>query len=125
MDCKNIKQTKANKAKYNSPLIELLGTGRKTKEQLMDILHCSDRTVRALVSELAMYYPVISSSDKKGYLLPKEPSKCERAELVDFCDLLEHALNDYEARIKVLKKRLKPIIAYLSVAKEVLTDGKE
>lgn len=37
------------------------------KEELMAVLHMSDRSVRALVQDIKLDYPVISTSNVKGY----------------------------------------------------------
>lgn len=48
-------------------VIELMKTRFVQKEELMDLFHMSDRSVRQLVQSIKMFYPVISSSNFKGY----------------------------------------------------------
>lgn len=107
-----IKQTKEAKNSYNHPIVDILAE-RCSKQDLMEVLHCSERDARDIVAECAMHYPVITYSTKGvGY---------RRARQIDSLSTQELALEDAEvlrtigelnSRIKCLKKRLKPLIAW-------------
>lgn len=126
-DCKKIEQTKEAKKKYTekSPLIELLfGTGWKTKEELSEKLYCSDRALRNLISELSMHYPVCfdTKGEHAGYYLPKKIEDCTQEQLKYDLSIVEQTLGDLMARVEVLNKRMKPLIAYREVAKKYVNE---
>lgn len=120
MDCKKIVQNQENKEKYTSPLLDILKDDWVDKETLMDKLSMTERAVRSQLSELAMFYPVAFSSEHKGYRLPKLPSECDESELITFIAMIEKTLQELSARVTVLNKRMKPLIAYLSIANELV-----
>lgn len=114
---KNIKQTKQAKEEYNHPIIELLFE-RITKEDICKVLHCSEREARGIIAECAMFYPVIALSNKKGYRLARKIDELSLEGLVTEYDIVNNACRELNSRIKCLKKRLKPLIAWKKVAEK-------
>lgn len=115
-----VEQTKKAKTMYYSPLIDLLLTEKpKTKEELMEILNASsEREVRNLIAELSMHYPVIATSNQKGYRRAKNIDDLSQAELQKEIEEVEHQLGEHKSRVVCLKKKMKPLVAWLSVAKK-------
>lgn len=116
MKIRDISQTNEAKLEYDNKSVirYLLNTNFKTKEEMANQLHCSTRTVRNLISELRMYYPVISYSSNKGYALPPIMDEIKDfAELNKARDMVQHTLNEIKSRVDVLNKEMKPLIAYL------------
>lgn len=116
----NLKQTKEAKELYtkkNIVLIELLESGT-TKQDVKEIFHCSERTARDMISECAMFYPVIASSSSKGYRIARRIDKMNDAEKkIEFEEVCK-TLNEIQSRRKSLAKREKHLIAYLSVLRQ-------
>lgn len=116
-----IKQTKKAKLEYVHPIIEILAN-RCSKQNIMDVLHCTEREARDLVSECSMHYPVITYSTKGvGYRRAKDIEKLSDAELDAEIQEVNKAAAELLSRIKCLKKRLKPLIAWKKVAEKKLS----
>ena len=116
---RKMKQTREAKDKFWSPMLELLQEV-KEKSELSEILHISERAVRNEIAECSMYYAILATSDKKGYRLAKNISDLSGEELLVELDEVNHAIHEISSRIKCLKKRLKPLIAYKKVAEKKL-----
>lgn len=117
MSQKNIKQTKEAKQKYNHPIIDLLLDDKpKTREELCEILHVSDRNLRLVIAECSMHYPIIATSDKKGYRRAKNLNEISNDELQYEIEEVMHQIEEHKSRIKCLKKKMKPLIAWLKMA---------
>lgn len=113
---KEIKQNKKNKEAYKSPIIKMLQSDEPvSKEKLMEQLHVGDRYLRLMISECSMFYPVVATSDKKGYRIAKKIEGLTGLELEEEKGEVNHQLNELRSRVKWLKKRMKPLIAYLKV----------
>lgn len=48
-------------------IINMLKVRFVTKSELIELFHLSDRSIRALVQQIKKDYPVISTSNKKGW----------------------------------------------------------
>ena len=108
-----LKQTKANKQKFWSPLLDLLKiTTPVARGELQDAVGISDRAVRKEISSISKFYPVISYSSKKGYRLAQDFSKLSTEEAAAEWLEVEHSLNELKARNRDINKRMKPLIAY-------------
>ena len=108
-----LKQTKENKQKFWSPLLDLLKiTTPVTRSELQDAVGFSDRAVRNEVSNISKFHPVISYSSKKGYRLAQDFSKLNVEEAAAEWLEVEHSLNELKARNRDINKRMKPLIAY-------------
>jgi len=122
---KEVGQTKKDKEQYKHPIIDLLLTDEpKTKQELADELHITvknwEREVRDIISTAKAYYPVIATSDRKGYRRAKDFSKLDSVALESEIDEVRHQINETKSRIKCLKKTLKPLIAWMSKAEQYL-----
>lgn len=119
---KEIKQTKDAKKNYNHPIIEiLLSDEPKTKEEIGEKLHVtSDRVIRDIISICSMHYPVIAVSSNKGYRRAKAIENLEGTALEIEIDEVEHQLAELKSRVDCLKKRMKPLVAWLKVAQKKL-----
>lgn len=119
---KGIEQTKTAKQNYNHPIIDLLFADEPlTKEEIGEKLHItSEREVRDVISICSMHYPVIAVSSKKGYRRAKAIDNLEDKELQLEIDEVEHQLRELKSRVDCLKKRMKPLVAWLKVAQKKL-----
>ena len=108
-----LKQTKANKQKFWSPLLDLLKIGTPiSKGELQDKIGFTERGIRGEISNISKFHPVISYSSKKGYRLAKDFSKLNVEEAAAEWLEVEHSLNELKARNRDINKRMKPLIAY-------------
>lgn len=114
---RKMKQTVEAKENFYSPMLMLL-QDVKTKAELKEILKISDRAIRDEISQCAMYYAVIATSDKSGYRLAKKIEELSGESLLQELEEVEHQIHEVNSRIKCLKKRLKPLIAYKKVAEK-------
>ena len=119
---KDVKQTKDAKQNYNHPIIDLLFADEPlTKEEIGEKLHItSDRVIRDVISICSMHYPVIAVSSKKGYRRAKNIDQLEGKALEVEIDEVEHQLRELKSRVDCLKKRMKPLVAWLKVAEKKL-----
>ena len=119
---KSIKQTKDAKQNYNHPIIDLLLSEEpKTREELGEILHItSDSEIRDVISICSMHYPVIAVSSKKGYRRAKNIDQLEGEALEVEIDEVLHQINELKSRVDCLRKRMKPLVAWLKVAEKKL-----
>lgn len=121
---REMKQTREAKEKFWSPMMNLLQHNVRTKAELKEILKISERAIRNEIAQCSMYYPVIATSDKSGYRLAKSINDLMDDEsLLLELDEVNHQIRELNSRIKCLKKRLKPLIAYKKIA-EKKRDGK-
>lgn len=119
---KDIKQTKEAKNQYSHPIIEILISDEpKTKQEIGEILHISsDREIRDIISICSMHYPIIAVSSKKGYRRAKAIDNLEGTALQLEIDEVEHQLGELNSRVDCLRKRMKPLMAWLKVAQKKL-----
>ena len=119
---RKMSQSQMAKENFKSPIMDLLHEVR-TKEELSEIRGISIRAVRNEIAECSMYYAVLATSDKSGYRLAKSIDDLDGMEILLELDEVEHAIKEINSRIKCLKKKLKPLIAYKKIA-EKKRDGK-
>lgn len=128
MNNKNIKQTKKNKKLFynkNQDLVNLFelrgGQDRVVKiEEVEDEFGISNRNARDKISEMSMYYAIISLTQEKGYELLGDINNYTDEEILKNIEKINHQINDFQSRISVLKKRMKPLIAWKKVAEKHL-----
>lgn len=113
----NVRQTESAKKKYSNPTLSLIRKGTD-REELRTLLNCTDAQARHEVAEISLFYPVISSSSTKGYRLPKNIEEMSLNELEEEIKIVERTLNEHLSRVKCLKKKCKPLIAWLKVAEK-------
>ncbi|HOF65784.1 MAG TPA: hypothetical protein PL120_04360 [Bacilli bacterium] len=117
---KKIDQSRKAKQNFDSPILPFLqGNERIDKKTLS--YHLSQpmmpkpldgRTVREKISEVSLYYPVLSSSKKKGYRLARPFKGFSLKEAKDERSEVRETANEIMSRINYLKRKLKPLIAY-------------
>lgn len=115
---KNIKQSKVNKIRFNSIFLEPLLERLYTKQELKELYKFSERYVRDEISRISMFYPVISHSKTKGYRICNVKKLLEEDNEVNInneINEISHTLNEINSRIRMLKKRQKPLIGALKV----------
>ena len=124
---KEVKQTKSAKQQFEHPIIDLLLTDEPiTKAELQDKLHTtSERETRMIISLCSMYYPVIAVSNKKGYRRAKSIDSLEGNHLLAEIDEVEQQINELKSRVACLKKRMRPLVAWLKVAEKKLQPKEE
>lgn len=111
-----IEQTKKAKLQYEHPIINIL-ENRCSKQNIMDVLHCSERQAREIVAECSMHYPIISYTAKGvGYRRARRIDSLTEQELSLEIQEVSRTIQNLNSRIKCLKKRLKPLIAWKKVA---------
>lgn len=112
-----IKQTKKAKEQYKHQIVDIL-LERSTKQEISETLHCSERKVREIIAECSMHYPIIAYSDAPGYRRAKDINLLTDEELDIEIEDVQRTLNEHSSRIKCLKKKMKPLIAWLKMAKK-------
>ena len=128
MNNKNIKQTKKNKKLFynkNEDLVNLFelrgGQDRVVKiEEVEDEFGISNRNARDKISEMSMYSAIISLTQEKGYELLGDINNYTDEEILKNIEKINHQINDFQSRISILKKRMKPLIAWKKVAEKHL-----
>lgn len=117
---KDIKQNKATKDNYNHPIINLLFTDTPlTKEEIGEKLNItSDRTIRDVIAVCSMHYPILATSNQKGYRRARDINDLTIEELEKEMEEVRHQLEEHKSRIACLKKKMKPLVAWLKVAEK-------
>ena len=120
MKNKKIIQTKKAKEHFTSPILEILKNANENVSyfELCNIMNTSKRTVRRELSEIALFYALISLSDsnKGGHRIACNLEKTNDIEKIkkDYIDV-EHMIRELKSRILVLQRRMKPLIAWKKV----------
>ncbi len=119
-DLRKVPQTKKAKDEYKHPIIDILFSNEPlTKEEIGEKLHIeSDRSIRDIIAVCSMHYPIIATSGSKGYRRAKSIDELTPEELEKEIEEVEHQLNEHKSRVACLKKKMKPLVAWLSVAKK-------
>lgn len=87
----------------------------KTRAQLVKETGFTDRAVRNAISELKKTRPVIYNSQTRGYRLAKDIRSFNTANAaMEELKLIEHCINDIEARKTDMNLSEKTYIAYLN-----------
>lgn len=117
---RNQDQSKAAKKKYFHPIIDILFNDEPlSREQIGEKLNIkSDRSIRDIIAKCSMHYPIIATSDKKGYRRAKNMELLNSEELEKEIQEVEHQINELKSRVACLKKRMKPLVAWVSIAKK-------
>lgn len=102
---------------YNKLLLDLLVV-KRNRAELKQLLNLADANIRERISICAYDYPIISYSTSKGYRVPKRVEDLTDEQLNFEVEEVQHTLNEINSRIKCLKMRMKPLIAYLKVAEK-------
>lgn len=119
MSKRDVKQDKQSKRRFNSPLLDVFKTGENyTRKELANIFGHTDEYTRQEVGIISMYYPIISYSTKKGYRMvdtKKLIEEKDQEKILKEIEEIKHTLAEINSRIKILKKKQKPLIASLKV----------
>lgn len=122
---KNYNQSNKVKESFSNPLFDYLTLDiNKNKSfdkwELAAMFNTSERNIRKQYEEIANYYPVVATSDKKGYKLVTWDSDMPTDALEETEQELLHQINEIESRIDNLNARLKPLIANRIKIREVI-----
>lgn len=110
------RQSKKAKEQFASPMLEILKSEKPiSKWEMVEKLEMSERRIRDMISECSMYYAVLALSNKEGYRLARKIDEMNQEEKEKEAEEIRHQLNEFNSRIRVMKKRMKPLIAYLKV----------
>ena len=113
------------KAVFQSPVLEMLKSEKPiSKWEMAEKLEMSERRIRDMISECSMYYAVLALSNKEGYRLARNIKEMNQEEKEKEAEEIRHQLNEFNSRIKVMKKRMKPLIAYLKVLEKSMVEEK-
>lgn len=123
-------QTKQNKklfVKRHFKLVNLLNNAAHQKkvvpiEDVQKALDYSNRAARNNISEMSLYYAIISLTQEKGYEMLIDIDNYTEEELKLNIEKVQHQINDFQSRINVLKRRMKPLIAWKKVAEKKLKE---
>lgn len=93
-----------------------------TKDELVARTGYSERAIRNQLAEIANYYPMIATSDKKGYRVLSFDENTSFSQLIAMYDEADHQLAELQSRIDALKARMKPLIAFKYKLNEEMND---
>lgn len=97
-----------NQKKYGNMLYKFMkNNGCVTKTQMLAALgwdNSKDRQLRDLISQIAKKVPVVSTSDSRGYYIPKDEKDIE---------LVKHQKNELVSRINELQQRVTPLNKFI------------
>lgn len=112
-----VDQSKKAKEQYHHQIVDIL-LERSTKQEITEVLHCSERKARDIIAECSMHYPVISHSGEPGYRRARAIDDLTLEELEKEMADVRRSLHEAHSRVKCLKKRMKPLVAWLKVAEK-------
>ena len=101
----NYEKRKEIISKKYASIIADLKKETQYKEDLCLKYKYSERAMRMILSEISFYYPVIATSDRRGYRIATDED--------DDINDVKHTVNELLSRCTQLKKRCKPLIAFL------------
>ena len=101
----NYEKRKEIISKKYASIIADLKKETQYKEDLCLKYKYSERAIRMILSEISFYYPVIATSDRRGYRIATD----EDDDVVD----VQHTVNELLSRCKQLNRKCKPLIAFL------------
>lgn len=90
------------------------------KDELVAFTGFSERSVRNQIAEIANYYPIIATSDRKGYQMLSFTEFDTDEAIEEMVNKADHQLAELQSRIDALKARMKPLIAFKVKATEEL-----
>ena len=95
-----------------------------TREELIQITGCSDRTVRNAIANIRKNHNVISLTCEKGYRKPRATQDMTLEEREKEIAIMKKQLKENNNRIKKIKYNMKSQIAYLKMLEKSL-EGNE
>lgn len=104
------------KRDFASPVLEMLKSEKPvSKWDMVEKLEKSERRIRRMIADCSQFYAVIATSDKEGYRLARKIDSMNDEEKALEKIEVEHQLAELKCRVKALKRRMKPLVAYLKV----------
>lgn len=125
---REVKQNKETKQQYKHPIIDILFVNEPlTREEIGNKLNIqNDRTIRDTIAICSMHYPIIATSNRKGYRRAKDINNLTPEEIQKEIQEVEHQIAEHKSRIDCIKKKMKPLIAWLKIAeKKLQAESKE
>ena len=115
-----IKQTKENSKLVNQKMLNMLKQDTWTKKELAQEFYITERQVRKEIQLISLFFPVVALSSKgeAGYRVIDTEGIMERNDPVEKAqalEMLQHQANEHKSRIKMLKKKMKYLIASMKV----------
>lgn len=111
-------QTKEAREKLKSRLLDYMiavhGTEPDhyfTKDELTAAVGCSERAVRHELEKIANYYPIIATSERKGYRIFLLDDSIDEFNLNKARADIDHTLAELQSRVLSLQARMYPLIA--------------
>lgn len=115
---KDGKKMNYNEAKrsFASPVLEMMKSEKPvSKWDMVEKLELSERRIRMMIADCSQFYAVIATSDKEGYRLARKIDSMSDEEKALEKIEVEHQLAELKCRVKALKRRMKPLVAYLKM----------
>lgn len=104
------------KREFASPVLEMLKSEKPvSKWDMVEKLELSERKIRMMIADCSQFYAVIATSDKEGYRLARKIDSMNDEEKTLEKIEVEHQLAELKCRVKALKRRMKPLVAYLKI----------
>lgn len=125
MNKKIIIQTKENKEKFESYLMNPLLEKVCTKEELISRFGFSDRAIRNEIQEISMFFPVISNSKNKGYRIVDVEKAIKNNKQEEEINNINLTLGELQSRINVLKRKMNPLIATKIVLERSMNNNED
>lgn len=109
---RNVRQDKETKDNIglDVSIINLLKYNKVSRKDLREIMSLTDSIAREEVRKIALFYPVISYTGSDGYSIVNTKEITEENYLETIYEI-NKTIAEQQSRIKVLKKRMKPLIA--------------
>ena len=113
---KDGKSYEEKKREFASPVLEMLKSEKPvSKWDMVEKLEKGERSIRRMIAQVSQFYAVIATSDKEGYRLARKIDSMSDGERDLERKEVEHQLAELKCRVRALKRRMKPLVAYLKV----------
>lgn len=109
---KFVRQSKGNfeTIKFNKNLLNAMKERRISRGEASAITGLGDSNTRYEIRLISLFYPVLTDSSGKGYQIVNT-SEITEEDVDDVLEKIDHTINEFNSRIAIMKKRLKPLIA--------------
>lgn len=121
---KEIKQTRKAKEEFKSELLPLLFSDENvTYDELKLKLGKNRREISRMLSDVSMYYALLSISYEKGHRIAKPIDSLNSIEeLEDELQKVDAMISQTRSRFTTIRKKLKPLIAWKKVAQSKIEE---
>lgn len=96
--------------KFNKNLLNAMKERRISRGEASAITGLGDSNTRYEIRLISLFYPVLTDSSGKGYQIVNT-SEITEEDVDDVLEKIDHTINEFNSRIAIMKKRLKPLIA--------------